>query len=101
MMIAATDPQMIACFCWFAGSERAANAITTALSPDSTILTMMIWPSPTQNGGLDKYSIMRVAPRSACYKLQSRRRFRARGETIHATSAASRLRKQRMRAAQT
>jgi hypothetical protein len=37
------------------------------LSPDSTILTMMIWPSPTQNTGLDKYSIMRVAPRSACY----------------------------------
>ena len=52
MTVAATLPQMIACFCWRRGSERAASAITTALSPDSTILTMMISPSATQKAGL-------------------------------------------------
>src|SRR6266850_1883697 len=46
---AAAAPQKIACFCCLAGSERAASAITTALSPDRMILTQMIAPSPSQN----------------------------------------------------
>src|ERR1051326_5426177 len=69
-MIAATEPQMMACFCWWAGSERAASAITTALSPDNRMLTTMIWPSPIQNTGLETYSIMLVAPRGSllCFR---------------------------------
>ena len=34
------------------GSERQASAMTTALSPDSMMLTPMIWPTATQNGRL-------------------------------------------------
>src|SRR6476661_345154 len=43
---------MIADFCWRGGSERQASAITTALSPDSTMLIRMIWKSATQNSGV-------------------------------------------------
>ena len=43
MMIAAAEPTTIAFFCCAGGSERAASAITTALSPDSRMLTQMIW----------------------------------------------------------
>ena len=46
---AAPLPQRIACFCCCGGSERAASAITTALSPDSTMLMRMICISPVQN----------------------------------------------------
>ena len=46
--IAAPEPQKIACFCCFGGSERAASAITTALSPDRTMLTPMILARPIQ-----------------------------------------------------
>ena len=48
MTIAAPAPQRIACFCCFGGSERAASAITTALSPDRTMLTPMILARPIQ-----------------------------------------------------
>ena len=48
MTIAAAEPQMIACFCCFCGSERAASAMTTALSPERTMLTPMIFSRPTQ-----------------------------------------------------
>src|SRR6267154_479088 len=56
---AAPAPQMIACFCWCAGSERAASAITTALSPDRMMLTQMIAPSPSQNCDVRSSSIQR------------------------------------------
>src|SRR5439155_11133602 len=54
--MAAPEPQMIACVCCFGGSERAASAITTALSPDRMILTPMILKSPTQNSAETRYS---------------------------------------------
>src|SRR6476469_5653583 len=43
---------MIAFFCWCAGSERHASAMTTALSPLSTMLIMMICSSAIQNSGV-------------------------------------------------
>src|SRR5215831_10330463 len=46
---AAAAPQNTACFCCFSGRERAARAITTALSPERMMLTQMIAPSPSQN----------------------------------------------------
>ena len=46
---AAPEPQKIAAFCCFGGSERAASAITTALSPDRMMLTPMILGRPIQN----------------------------------------------------
>ena len=46
--MAAPEPQMIACVCCFGGSERAASAITTALSPDRMMLTPMILSRPSQ-----------------------------------------------------
>src|SRR4051812_27280679 len=46
--IAAAEPQMTACFCCLAGSERAASAMTTALSPDRMTLTPMIFSRPSQ-----------------------------------------------------
>jgi hypothetical protein len=46
---AAPLPHMIAAFCCFGGSERAASAITTALSPDNTMLMPMICINATQN----------------------------------------------------
>ena len=46
---AAPAPHRIASFCCLGGSDRAASAITTALSPDSTMLTPMIFARPTQN----------------------------------------------------
>src|SRR6478736_9413278 len=51
--IAPTLPKMMAFFCWCAGSERQASAITTALSPDSTMLIRMIWERASQNTGLE------------------------------------------------
>src|SRR5467141_4602740 len=59
---AAPAPQMIACLCWCAGSERAASAITTALSPDRMMLTHMIAPSPSQNCDVRSSSIQRSPP---------------------------------------
>ena len=47
MMIAAAEPITIAFL--LLRSERAASAITTALSPDSRMLTQMIWSSAIQN----------------------------------------------------
>ena len=46
---AAPAPQRTACVCCRGGSERAASAITTALSPERTMLTRMICHSPIQN----------------------------------------------------
>ena len=46
--IAAALPQKMAIFCCFGGSERAASAITTALSPDRMMLIQMIEPSAAQ-----------------------------------------------------
>ena len=42
MMIAAAEPITIA-FLLLREQQRAASAITTALSPDSRMLTQMIW----------------------------------------------------------
>src|SRR5690606_971748 len=39
----------MAFFCWCGGSERAASAITTALSPDSSMFTQIIWSKAIQN----------------------------------------------------
>ncbi|MOA63792.1 hypothetical protein D3C78_1896460 [compost metagenome] len=61
MMIAAAEPIVIAFFCWAGGSERAASAMTTALSPDSKILTQMIWSSAIQNAA--ELSSMPLFPR--------------------------------------
>src|SRR5262249_21299045 len=47
--IAAAEPQMMACFCCLRGSERAARAMTTALSPERMTLTPMIFSRPIQN----------------------------------------------------
>jgi hypothetical protein len=41
-------PQNTASFCWCGGKERAASAITTALSPERSRLTQMILPRPIQ-----------------------------------------------------
>ena len=51
---AAPLPQATARACCSAGNPRAASAITTALSPDSTMLTPMICSSAIQNSGLVK-----------------------------------------------
>src|SRR5207244_4692018 len=59
---ASPAPQKIACFCWCLGSERAASAITTALSPDRMMLTQMMTPSPIQNSGDASISIARLPP---------------------------------------
>jgi hypothetical protein len=48
---AAALPQNTASFCWSGGSERAASAIMTALSPETSRLIQMIAPSSTQNMG--------------------------------------------------
>src|SRR6267378_788272 len=56
---AAAAPHNIASFCWRCGSERAASAITTALSPDRMMLTQMIAPSPSQNCDVRSSSIQR------------------------------------------
>ena len=45
---AAPEPQSTAAFCCLGGSERAASAITTALSPDRMMLTPMIFSRPIQ-----------------------------------------------------
>src|SRR5690606_24212711 len=46
--IAAAEPITMAFFCWSAGSERAARAMTTALSPDNRIFTQMICSRATK-----------------------------------------------------
>ena len=51
MALAAPEPQMIACFCCLPCNERAASAITTALSPERTMFTPMILRSAVQNSG--------------------------------------------------
>src|SRR6267143_5007019 len=56
---AAPAPQMTAFVCWCAGNERAASAITTALSPDRMMLTQMIAPSPSQKCDVRSSSIKR------------------------------------------
>ena len=50
--IAAPLPQKMAFFCCCGGSERAARAITTALSPDSMMLIQMILSRPTQKAAV-------------------------------------------------
>src|SRR4051794_37333518 len=50
---------MIACFCCLRGSERAARAITTALSPDRMTLTPMIFARPIQKACETSSSSMR------------------------------------------
>ena len=57
MTTAAPLPQRTACFCCLGGSERAASAITTALSPDSTMLTPMICSSATQKAASVKVMV--------------------------------------------
>src|SRR6185436_3487339 len=52
------EPQITACFCCFGGSERAASAITTALSPDRMMLTPMILARPIQNACVANSSSM-------------------------------------------
>src|SRR5512139_2112116 len=47
--MAAPLPQKIAAFCCLGGRDLAARAITTALSPDSTMFTPMMAISPPQN----------------------------------------------------
>jgi hypothetical protein len=42
MAMAAADPMTMAFLCWAGGSDRAASAMTTALSPDRRMLTQMI-----------------------------------------------------------
>ena len=46
--IGAALPQKIALPCWSGRSERAASAITTALSPDRMMLVKMIEPRASQ-----------------------------------------------------
>ena len=58
---AAPLPQKMAFFCCCGGSERAASAITTALSPERTMLTPMICTSATQKAGVPN-SISRPRP---------------------------------------
>ena len=53
---AAPAPHKMACLCWCFGSERAASAMTTALSPDRMMLTQMMTPSPIQNSGATRVS---------------------------------------------
>ncbi len=47
-------PQPMAIICCRGGSERAASAITTALSPDNTMLIQMIFSSGIQNACSEK-----------------------------------------------
>src|SRR6185436_3158071 len=63
MTTAAPLPHSTACFCCLAGSDRAASAITTALSPDNTMLTPMICSRATQNVGSS--SVMSEGPSRA------------------------------------
>src|SRR6266702_3820045 len=56
---AAAAPHNMASFCWRPGRERAASAITTALSPDRMMFTQMIVPSPSQKCDVSNCSIQR------------------------------------------
>src|SRR5690348_14233304 len=67
---AAAAPQMTACLCWCTGNERAASAITTALSPDRMMLSQMIAPSPSQNCDV-RSSCMAVSSRWPRYPRRS------------------------------
>src|SRR3954468_23566430 len=49
--MAPTEPNTMAFFCWCAGRDRQASAMTTALSPDRTMLIRMIWDRAIQNTG--------------------------------------------------
>lgn len=62
MTIAAADPQVTAFFCCFGGSDREASAITTALSPESTILIPIICASGIRNcsGEVKNSSIVKI-----------------------------------------
>src|SRR5712692_10465079 len=56
---AAAAPHNMASFCWRPCRERAASAITTALSPDRMMFTQMIVPSPSQKCDVSNCSIQR------------------------------------------
>src|SRR5438132_4352862 len=60
MMMAAALPQKMAFFCWAGGRLREASAITTALSPDRTMLVRMIDPNAIQNVVEDSSSTGRL-----------------------------------------
>ena len=51
---AAPLPQATAIFCCLGGRERAASAITTALSPDNTMLIQMIFSNGIQKACSEK-----------------------------------------------
>ena len=54
--MAAPLPKKIAFFCWFGGSPRAAIAMTTALSPDSSTLAKMMEPRAAQKSAVRRMS---------------------------------------------
>ena len=56
MTMAAPLPNTMAFFCWLAGRPRAAIAMTTALSPDSSTLARMMEPSAAQKAGVRRMS---------------------------------------------
>src|SRR6267142_5304125 len=69
---AAPAPQSIACLRWRSGRDRAASAMTTALSPDRMRLTQTIVPSPNQNCAVRNSSIQRtLLPRRPAYPTSS------------------------------
>ena len=70
MATAAPAPQKIALPCWCGGSERAASAMTTALSPDNRMLMTMISSPATQNWGDPK--CMAIAGSMAGYRTDCR-----------------------------
>src|SRR5690606_3223090 len=74
MQIAATDPMTMAFFCCCSGSERAASAMTTALSPDNRMLTQMIWISAIQKAAL----VTSMRPHSMPAKCRRKRRLAGR-----------------------
>jgi hypothetical protein len=55
--IAPKRPNSMACFCCLGGRARLAMAMTTALSPLSMMLIIMIWPSVTQKNDVPSISI--------------------------------------------
>ena len=54
---AAPEPNWMALRCCSGGSDRAASAMTTALSPESTMLMPMTSSKPIQNAELDSNSM--------------------------------------------
>src|SRR2546426_5131008 len=61
--MAAALPQKMAFLCCCGGSERAASAMTTALSPDSRMLARMMEPRAAQNAALVMSMIASVGTR--------------------------------------